>query len=263
MNAQETPDAVREAIIAAITKADANFGYSYRLTKMDDTGEEHTLFMDGFEPAVFQDREDGYPVIEQRRNAARTDAILAALDSRAGDAGEEIENGYTADDAVDFVFNRLASKLGLVDWQVVEGSEEWEGDVSATLHRLLIDAGIIDDETGAVATLATPAPAVDADEGYNPEAKPDRVNITPEHNEALHGALLASSAAVDAVPAGEVLKQQAHEWRRGEVQAIGAAISTRSWHAVEQAYNALRDKMDAAGCWHASAALSHGEADRG
>lgn len=87
---------------------------------------------------------------------------LTALDSRAGDAGEEIENGYTADDAVDFVFNRLASKLGLVDWQVVEGSEEWEGDVSATLHRLLIDAGIIDDETGAVATLATPAPAVDA-----------------------------------------------------------------------------------------------------
>lgn len=227
MDAHKTPDAVREAVIAAITKADANFGYSYCLTKMDEAGEEHTLFMDGFEPAVFQDREDGYPVIEQRRNAARTDAILAALDSRAGDAGEEIENGYTADDAVDFVFNRLASKLGLVDWQVVEGSEEWEGDVSATLHRLLIDAGIIDDETGAVATLATPAPAVDA------------------------------------VPAGEVLKQQAHEWRRGEVQAIGAAISTRSWHAVEQAYNALRDKMDAAGCWHASAALSHGEADRG
>ena len=87
--------------------------------------------------------------------------ILAALDSRAGDAGE-IDNGYSADDAGDFVFNRLAEKLGLAEWQVVEGSEEWEGDVSATLHRLLIDAGIIDDETGVVATLATPAPAVDA-----------------------------------------------------------------------------------------------------
>lgn len=71
--------------------------------------------------------------------------------------GEGIENGYTADDAVDFVFNRLASKLGLADWQVVEGSEGWEGDVSATLYRLLVDAGIIDDETGAVASLATPA----------------------------------------------------------------------------------------------------------
>jgi len=92
------------------------------------------------------------------RNAVR-ELDVAALDSRAGDAGEGCEDGRTADNAVDFVFNRLAKKLGLAEWQVVEGSEEWEGDVSATLHRLLIDAGIIDDETGAVATLATPAPA--------------------------------------------------------------------------------------------------------
>ncbi len=49
----------------------------------------------------------------------------------------------------------------------------------------------------------------------------------------------------------DALAQQAHEWRKREVQAIGAAISTRSWHAVEQAYNSLRDKMDRAGCWHA------------
>ncbi|QBE91459.1 hypothetical protein DRN02_005055 [Sphingomonas paucimobilis] len=246
MDAHKTPDAVREAVQKGLEFVAVTLAFLGR----DRGTDRESKTLDGL-------------AIEARALDPIMREALAALDSRAGDAGEEIENGYTADDAVDFVFNRLASKLGLVDWQVVEGSEEWEGDVSATLHRLLIDAGIIDDETGAVATLATPAPAVDADEGYNPEAKPDRVNITPEHNEALHGALLASSAAVDAVPAGEVLKQQAHEWRRGEVQAIGAAISTRSWHAVEQAYNALRDKMDAAGCWHASAALSHGEADRG
>jgi len=72
-------EGLREAIIAAITEADGRFGYSYRLTKMDETGEEHTLFMDGFEPAVFEDRADGYPVLEQRRNTLRTDAILAAL----------------------------------------------------------------------------------------------------------------------------------------------------------------------------------------
>lgn len=47
------------------------------------------------------------------------------------------------------------------------------------------------------------------------------------------------------------LAVQAHEWRKREVQAIGAAISNRSWHAVEQAYNSLRDKMDRAGCWWA------------
>ncbi|HJO65266.1 MAG TPA: hypothetical protein QF469_07990 [Sphingomonas sanguinis] len=84
----KTPASVRDAIIAAITKADANFGYSYRLTKMDETGEEHTLFMDGFEPAVFQDREDGYPVIEQRRNAARANAILSTLSADAIRQGE-------------------------------------------------------------------------------------------------------------------------------------------------------------------------------
>lgn len=35
-------------------------------------------------------------------------------------------------------------------------------------------------------------------------------------------------------------------WRRREVQMIGAAISTRDWHGVENAYNRLRDKIDAA-----------------
>lgn len=75
------------------------------------------------------------------------------------------ENDNAADEAVDFVFDRLASMLGLADWQVVEGSEDWGGDVAATLHRLLIDAGIIDEETGAVATLGndvTDLPAYDA-----------------------------------------------------------------------------------------------------
>lgn len=33
-------------------------------------------------------------------------------------------------------------------------------------------------------------------------------------------------------------------WRQREVQALGAAISNRSWHALETAYNTLRDKMD-------------------
>lgn len=34
------------------------------------------------------------------------------------------------------------------------------------------------------------------------------------------------------------------EWRQDEVQAIGAAISTRNWQALERSYNSLRDKMD-------------------
>jgi len=32
--------------------------------------------------------------------------------------------------------------------------------------------------------------------------------------------------------------------RRREVQMMGAAISTRSWHDMENAYNQLRDKID-------------------
>lgn len=42
------------------------------------------------------------------------------------------------------------------------------------------------------------------------------------------------------------LKAAVNAWRRNEVQAIGAAISTRNWHNLEVTYNSLRDKMDAA-----------------
>lgn len=52
-----------------------------------------------------------------------------------------------------------------------------------------------------------------------------------------------------------------HELRKREVQAIGAAISTQSWHGVEVAYNQLRDKMDAAGAWHEPRLAS--QADQG
>jgi hypothetical protein len=89
-------DELREEITQAIARADAAFGYAYRMTKMDETGEEHTLFMDGFEPAVFEEREDGYPVIEQRRNTLRADAILAALAS-TDMAGAEDEWGKRLD----------------------------------------------------------------------------------------------------------------------------------------------------------------------
>jgi hypothetical protein len=111
----------------------------------------------GHDMAVCNNNSLGRLIDTIERLRFERDQALSTLSADAIRQGEGVENGYTADDAVDFVFNRLASKLGLADWQVVEGSEEWEGDVSATLHRLLVDAGIIDDETGAVATLATPA----------------------------------------------------------------------------------------------------------
>ncbi|MHA0335789.1 hypothetical protein [Sphingomonas aquatilis] len=92
------------------------------------------------------------PEFEFRRRATPLAASpKATATASVGEDDEEADR--TADEAVDFVFDRLARKLGLAEWEVVEGSEEWEGDVSATLHRLLVDAGIIDDETGAIATL--------------------------------------------------------------------------------------------------------------
>lgn len=57
-------------------------------------------------------------------------------------------------------------------------------------------------------------------------------------------------------PYGEVLDEMDHEakyqpatidTRRQEqlrIQAIGAAISRRDWHAVERAYEAIRDEFD-------------------
>jgi hypothetical protein len=68
-----------EAITAAIAKADEDFRYSFNLTRLVDGEETHTLFMDGFEPVEFDDRDDGYRLIAERRNKARATAVLAAL----------------------------------------------------------------------------------------------------------------------------------------------------------------------------------------
>lgn len=56
-------------------------------------------------------------------------------------------------------------------------------------------------------------------------------------------------------PWGEVLDEMDHEAKYGDpmgpkyrdqelrIQALGAAISRRDWHAVEQAHAAIRDKF--------------------
>jgi len=59
-----------------------------------------------------------------------------------------------------------------------------------------------------------------------------------DHNE-LAARIERAEGLIEAV-SGE------YGWRRREMQAIGAAISTRNWQALESAYNELRDKMDIA-----------------
>lgn len=61
-----------------------------------------------------------------------------------------------ADKAVDHVFKDLARVLGLETWYPQDGSESWEGDVFATMMRILTDAGVIDPETGTRWPVALP-----------------------------------------------------------------------------------------------------------
>jgi len=49
------------------------------------------------------------------------------------------------------------------------------------------------------------------------------------------------TGGIDAARKSQAERRQA-ELR---IQALGAAISRRDWHATEQAYNAIRDKFDA------------------
>lgn len=76
----EGRDADVERVIAeAISKADAGFGYSFNLTRLIDGEATHTLTMPGFDPVDFDDRDEGYALISERRNAMRAAAIRAAL----------------------------------------------------------------------------------------------------------------------------------------------------------------------------------------
>jgi hypothetical protein len=80
---EEAETRAREAITAAIAKADAAFGYSFNLTSLIDGVATHTLTIAGTDPIDFEDREDGYQVIEEHRNRARAYAVLDALASLA------------------------------------------------------------------------------------------------------------------------------------------------------------------------------------
>jgi len=70
---------LRAAITDAIGKADAAFGYSFNLTRLVDGEETHTLTMPGHDRVDFDDRDEGYALIAERRNRARADAVLTAL----------------------------------------------------------------------------------------------------------------------------------------------------------------------------------------
>ena len=92
----ENHQELRAAISTAITEADGAFGYSYRMTGLVNDVETHTLFMDGFEPVSFENRDDGDRLIAERRNRLRADAILAALSPQTLPAPGEVEYAEAA-----------------------------------------------------------------------------------------------------------------------------------------------------------------------
>lgn len=56
-----------------------------------------------------------------------------------------------------FVLERLGQALGVDDWTICDGTEEWEGDVAATLWSILCKARVIDDEDNSVARHPDPS----------------------------------------------------------------------------------------------------------
>lgn len=98
-------------IASAIGLADDAFGYSFNMTKLIDGVATHTLTMDGFEPVDFEDRDDGYRLIAERRNRLRAKAILEALKDPSVDMIEASidarEYGMTLEESANAVWQSM------------------------------------------------------------------------------------------------------------------------------------------------------------
>ena len=55
------------------------------------------------------------------------------------------------DEGATFVLEELAEMVGVSDWSIQDGSESWEGDVSATAYHILVQANVINDWDNSVA----------------------------------------------------------------------------------------------------------------
>jgi len=61
------------------------------------------------------------------------------------------------DEGATFVLEELAEMVGVSDWSIQDGSESWEGDVSATAYHILVQAKVINDWDNSVARHQTDA----------------------------------------------------------------------------------------------------------
>ena len=78
------------------------------------------------------------------------DTARAEAEANKADAEAVVEQGK--DEGATYVLSSLASALHVEDWSIQNGSEEWEGDVWATMFRILVDAGVVEEDHHQVAT---------------------------------------------------------------------------------------------------------------
>lgn len=86
-----------------------------------------------------------------KRISAARDALaaeLATLKAERDDCQVQKDEGAT------YVLKSLADALHVEDWSIKDGSEEWEGDVFATMFSILVDAGVVEEDHHTVATHA-------------------------------------------------------------------------------------------------------------
>lgn len=124
----------REEITKAIGEVDASFGYSFNMTRLVDGVATHTLTMDGYESVDFEDRDDGYRLIEERRNQLRADAILSLL--RPATSGGDVGRMARAL-ATEMVLIGKERGMTILAW---DEAEEWEREAMCRCVRAAIRA---------------------------------------------------------------------------------------------------------------------------
>jgi hypothetical protein len=76
---KDDADRARARVTDAIRKADEDFGYSIRLTRLVDDVATYTLTFPGEEPLEFGSNEDANEHVRAERDKRRADAILLAF----------------------------------------------------------------------------------------------------------------------------------------------------------------------------------------
>jgi len=104
----------------------------------------------------FLDRKDHHEVYERVVAAWQQMSPIRTPPADEPEMGDYGPVEQARDEGADYVLGELASMLGLTEWEQKDGSETWDGDVSATLYGILEDARVLDPEDNSIARHATP-----------------------------------------------------------------------------------------------------------